>query len=347
MRPRPSTIHDVAREAGVSIGTASKALNGVGRMRAETRTRVLAAAERIDFRPNDLVRSLLRGRTYTVGLITTDYFGRFNMPVVAGIEDALGSVEILVFVCNTRDDPDRERRVIQALLAKQVDGIIVMGRRIDIRPPIDIGRSSIPVVYAFSHVEGPSVSVLPDDAQGATLAVEHLIGLGRKRIAHISGPEAREAVRLRRSAMEETLARHGLNADSELILHGEWTERWGYEATGRLVDQHADFDAVFCGSDIIARGVLDRLRESGRNVPGDVAVIGFDNWDVIAEETRPPLTTIDMNLHELGVQAAQRLLAQVEGEQLSGSVRVPCSLIVRESAPLIESESLDEGLVLQ
>ena len=166
--PTP-TIRDVARAAGVSVGTASKALNGRGRLRPETRQRVRAEAERLEFRPNDLIKSLLRGRTFTVGLITTDYFGRFNMPVIAGIEDALGSAEILVFLCNVRDDPVREQQVISALLAKKVDGIIVMGRSVDPRPPINVGQSGPPVVYAFSRVPDPAaLCLLPDDAPGRT-----------------------------------------------------------------------------------------------------------------------------------------------------------------------------------
>src|SRR5579884_1135490 len=122
---RPPTIHDVARLANVTIGTVSKALNGRGHLRPETRDRVREAAEQLGFRPNDLVHSLLRGRTYTVGLITTDSYGRFSIPVLTGIEDALGAARISVFLCNAHDDPERERGHVDALLAKHVDGIIV------------------------------------------------------------------------------------------------------------------------------------------------------------------------------------------------------------------------------
>jgi LacI family transcriptional regulator len=333
-RPRvlPPTIRDVARAAGVSVGTASKALNDRGRLRPETRERVRAEAERLEFRPNDLIKSLLRGRTFTVGLITTDYFGRFNMPVIAGIEDALGSAEILVFLCNVRDDAERERKVISALLAKKVDGIIVMGRSVDPRPPIHVGQSGLPVVYAFSRVPDPAaLCLLPDDAQGARLATEHLIRLGRRQLAHITGPADREAVTSRQEGMRAVLQRHGIGLPSSRVLHGAWTEGWGYDAVGRLLQQEAGIDAIFCGSDIIARGVLDGLRERGRAIPDNVAVIGFDNWEIIATQTRPPLTTVDMNLHDLGCVAAERLLAMVEGAQDSGIVRLPCSLVVRDS----------------
>lgn len=331
-RMPPPTIRDVARAAGVSVGTASKALNGRGRLRPETRARVREEAERLQFRPNDLIKSLLRGRTFTVGLITTDYFGRFNMPVIAGIEDALGAAEILVFLCNVRDDAERERKVIAALLAKRVDGIIVMGRRTDPRPPISVGRSGLPVVYAFSRVTDPAaLCLLPDDAQGARLATEHLVRVGRRRLAHITGPADREAVALRREGMASVLAAYGADLPDRRVLCGEWTEGWGYEAVGRLLEREPRVDAVFCGSDIIARGVLDGLRERGRVIPDDVAAVGFDNWEIIATQARPPLTTVDMNLHDLGRAAAQRLLAKVEGKPESGIVRLPCSLVVRAS----------------
>ena len=335
VRPRGQTptIRDVARAAGVSVGTVSKALNGSGRLRPETRALVRAAAERLDFRPNDLIKSLQRGRTFTVGLITTDYFGRFNMPVIAGIEDALGSAEILVFLCNVRDDPERERRVISALLAKQVDGIIVMGRRIDTRAPINVGRSSLPVVYAFARTTDPdSLSLLPDDAQGGFLATEHLIAVGRRRLAYITGPADREASVARHRGMTVALAAHGLDVPESRVHYGEWTEASGCEAVEHLVQRDPDVDAIFCGSDIIARGVLDGLRQWGRAVPDDVAVVGFDNWEIIAAQARPPLTTVDMNLHDLGRAAAERLLAMLDGQSHAGVVHLPCTLVVRASS---------------
>lgn len=160
------TIHDVAREAGVTIGTVSKALNGQGKLRPETRELVRSVAERLGFRPNDLAQSLMRGRSFTVGLITTDSYGRFSIPLMLGIEDTLGSAQISVFLCDARDDPMREQQHIASLLAKRVDGIIVTGRRIDPRPPIDVGNIHIPVLYAYTQVTDPgALCILPDDEQ--------------------------------------------------------------------------------------------------------------------------------------------------------------------------------------
>src|SRR5262245_10422210 len=140
----PVTIRDVARAAGVSVGTVSKALNGQGQLREETRVAVRSTAQRLGFRPNHLAQSLLRKRTFTVGLISTDSYGRFSIPVLEGIESALEPARISVFLCRA-DDPVRERRHVDSLLAKRVDGIIVTGRRTDLRPPIDLGGASLKV----------------------------------------------------------------------------------------------------------------------------------------------------------------------------------------------------------
>ena len=186
---RRVTIRDVAARAGVSIGTASKALNGQGKLRAETRGRVAAAARELGFAPNVLARGLLAGRTYTVGVISTDSFGRFSVPVMLGAGDALGAGQISVFMCDTRDDPDRERQYLNMLLSRQVDGLIVAGRRIEPRPSIGLGLG-IPVVYAMTQsMDSDEPAILPDDTGGGRLVAEHLLSLGRRRFGHITGPE--------------------------------------------------------------------------------------------------------------------------------------------------------------
>src|SRR6267154_2209520 len=143
----PATISDVARLAGVSPGTVSKALNGRGALSLGTIARIQQAAEQLGYQPNALARGLLAGRSFTVGLITTDSFGRFSIPVMLGVEDALGAGQISVFLCDGRGDPIREQHYIRTLLARRVDGIIVTGRRADPRQPIATGLP-VPVVYA-------------------------------------------------------------------------------------------------------------------------------------------------------------------------------------------------------
>jgi LacI family transcriptional regulator len=331
-RSTQPTIRDVAEAAGVSYGTVSKSLNGTGQLRAETRALVRSTAERLGFRPNSLAQSLLRRRSFTVGLISTDRYGRFSIPVLEGIEDALGSASISVFLCSAADDPEREHQHVESLLAKRVDGIIVTARRADPRPPLHFARGGPPVLYAFARVNDPkALCVLPDDFGGGKLAGDHLVGVGRMRIAHITGPKGFEAVAHRRDGLRRAMEQRGLPWRADWVMYGEWSEAWGREAVARLIASNRKVDAMFCGSDQIARGAVDALRDRGIRVPDDIAVVGFDNWEIIAAATRPPLTTVDMNLYELGRQAGLRLLDRIEGNDGEGVVRLPCTLVVRDS----------------
>jgi LacI family transcriptional regulator, galactose operon repressor len=329
----PLTIHDVAHAASVSIGTVSKALNNSGTLKQETRAKVIAVAKELGFRPNDLAQSLHRGQSFTVGLITSDSFGRFSIPIMEGLEAQLSDSRISVFMCNGADDPEREARHVDSLLGKRVDGIVVTGRRADPRRRLEVHGANIPILYVYSQSDEPGAfGLVPDDEGGAVLAVEHLVGLGRRRIAHITGPERFEAVRLRRDGFRKALARHGLDAPKNGYLSGVWSEEWGREAVAKLFSAGRGApDALFCGNDQIARGAADELRERGIEVPDRVSIVGFDNWEIVAEATRPPLTTVDMNLTELGREAARRLIEMIDGKQLRGVRRLPCSIVVRES----------------
>ena len=330
VRAKAPTIRDVARVAKVSIGTASKAMNANGRLSAETREKIKRIAAEMGYRPNDLAQSLHRSKSMTVGLITNDSFGRFSFPIFEALEERLAAQGIAVFMCNATDDPERERQHLDQLLGKRIDGIVVTARRTDNRAPIGPLPPGLPVVYVFTHAdEDDALSLLPDDEGGAFLATQHLAELGRKRIVHVTGPERFEAVRLRIQGYRRALKNHGLN---EQILYGSWSEPWGREAVGKLFSSAAPKpDAVFCGNDQIARGMVEALREFGISVPQDVAIVGFDNWDVMTEAARPPITSIDMNLKSLGREAGERLIAMIGGQKIRGAKRMPCSLVIRKS----------------
>jgi LacI family transcriptional regulator len=318
---RVATIRDVAALAGVSVGTASKALNGRGSLRADTVERVRRAAEQLDFRPNPAARSLHAGRTFTVGMITTDTIGRFSIPLLIGAEDTLGAGQMSVLLCDARDDPIRERHHLQVLLGRRVDGIVVTGRRAGTRPSLgtDLG---VPVVYAFlASADDRDCSVVPDEAGGARLVAAHLHALGRRRIAIITGPEHHHSARVRAAGIELVTP----------PLYGSWSEAWGRQGIGMLLSQGHDVDAVICGSDQIARGAADALREAGRTVPGDVALTGFDNWDVMTLASRPPLTSVDMDLEGLGRTAASLLLQAIDGHPSPGVHLHPPQLVIRDS----------------
>ncbi|SOD66652.1 transcriptional regulator, LacI family [Streptomyces zhaozhouensis] len=329
---RAVTITEVAARAGVSISTASKALNRRGQLRNETRERVFAAADELGYQPNALARSLVQRRSYTVGLLSTESADRFNIPLHLGLENALGAGRVSVFLCDGRADPERERFYLESLLSRRVDGIVVTGVRTDARPPLADVPLPVPVVYAYSRSADPGdLSVLPDDEQGGRLAAEHLLAAGRRTFAHVTGPTEYAAVRDRLTGFRAALAEAGVALPDARVRCGPWREEFGRAATAELLAARPEVDAVFCGNDLLARGALDTLRESGRRVPEDVGVVGFDNWGVLAEGARPPLTSVDMDLQGLGELAARRLLSLIEGNRESGLVHHPCRLEVRAS----------------
>ena len=289
------------------------------------------AAERLNFQPNLLAQSLHSGRTWTVGLITTDGIGRFSTPVLLGVEDALGAGKISVLLCDTRGDAIREQHHLRTLTARRIDGIIVTGRRTDPRPPLP-GPLGVPTVYAFAPSTDPGdISVVSDDEGGARLAVEHLRDTGRSRIAHITGPAHHAAAVNRATHTARALEEAGLTLATGRAHFGEWSEAWGRRAVRAVLRTAPDTDAFFCGNDQIARGAADALREDGRRVPEDIAIVGYDNWDTMALASRPPLTTIDMDLVEVGRIAALRLLEAIDRRPAPGVHTVPCRLVVRES----------------
>ncbi len=319
-------IYDVARVAGVSVATASKALNNTGRMTEATRIRVKQTAAALGFRPNAMARALTRQRSFTIGLLTNDTYSRFTLPVMAGINEALVDQGVSVFLCGIEDDAALGKIHVDAMLDKQVDGIIATGKRIDRRLPVDLSNLPVPVIYAFTQGPDDAVTLVSDDAQGAREATGHLLALGRRRLVHVTGPDSFASVKNRSDAFR---ALAGAEAP---VLHGAWSEAWGHEAVAQLWAQSSKADAIFCGNDQIARGVVDALRERGVCVPGEVSVVGFDNWEIVSAATRPPLTTIDMNLKELGREAGRLILELADGKPVEPGIRtLPCKLVLRQS----------------
>jgi len=330
-RRRQSTLGDVAKLAGVSIATASKALNGRDQVAPLTRAKVREAADQLSFSPNALARGLLVGRTGTIGLLTSDLEGRFSIPVLMGAEDAAGEGANSVFLCDARGDAIREQHHVRALLSRRVDGLIVVGSRTEPRAPLR-GRLGVPVVYAYAPSDSAAdMSVVSDNVAAGRMAIAHLLSLGRSRIAHISGDPGYAAAQDRATGAVAALHEAGLEVAGGRVLFGSWRESWGRSAVEALLDREPDVDAIFAGSDQIARGVLEAVRERGLSVPDDIAVMGFDNWEVLASNARPQLTSVDMQLQTVGRLAAERLFAAMDGKHDAGIQPVQCRLVVRES----------------
>lgn len=328
------TLGEVAELAGVSLATASKALNGRTQVAARTRQRVFDAADKVGFTPNAIAQSLMAGRTGTVGLITGDLEGRFSIPILMGAEDAFGAGSTSIFLCDARGDPIREQHHVRALLSRRIDGLIVVGYETNPRPPLT-ETLPVPVVYAYAPSSEPGdISVASDNVLAGRLAADHLIQCGRTRIAYIAGDISYSAARDRVEGASETLRSAGLELLGREAMYGAWTEHWGRGAARGILARYPDVDGILCGSDQIARGVIDVLRDEGKDIPGDISVMGHDNWEPLATQSRPPLSTIDMNLKEVGRLAAQLLFRAIEGEDVAGVHQVPCRVVPRDSTAL-------------
>ena len=208
----------------------------------------------------------------------------------------------------------------------------------DPRPPIG-GGIPVPVVYAWTPSTDPmDTSVVPDHEAGAYAAVRHLLGTGHQQVGHVTGPRQFRAVELRAAGAIRALADDGLELAPPGVLYGDWSEAWGRQAAAILARSCPEVDAVFCGNDEVARGVAEGMRDLGRRIPEDVALVGFDNWEIMSAHARVPLSTVDMDLHEVGRTAAQRLLEAIDGHR--SRCRVPALPPV---APGIDR--LDGGLL--
>lgn len=329
--PRKPRLADVAALAGVSMATASKALNGRDEVAAGTRARVHEAAAQLSFEGNSIARSLSTGRMGAVGLLTSDLEGRFSLPILMGAEDAFGAEETAILLSDARGDRVREKRHIRALIPR-VDALLVVGSRTDARR--SLGDLPMPVVYVYTPSDDPAdCSLTPDNVDGGRLAARHLLMTGRRRLLHITGPPADAAATDRAQGIDEVLATGSSGARLSLRTeYGEWTERWGRSATQFALRDGIDFDAILCDSDQIARGALDALLVAGRRVPEDVALIGYDNWELIVADTSPPISSIDMNLEAMGQRAAQLLTAAIAGVDLpAGPQLMPCRVVARGS----------------
>jgi LacI family transcriptional regulator len=329
---RPATLTQVAQRAGVSLTTASKAINNQSRIAPATRERVMRAAAELNFVPNPHARSLHTGRTSIVGALILDSKAqRFAMPLIIGADTALSEINLSMIACDAQGDPRRALELVEMLRARTVDGLLVIGEYQDIWPSLS-DKFERPVVYIHGETDNPNdVVFMPDDEDGMGQVVEHLVQLGRRRIACITGPRRARAVQQRVLGLRAHLKAHRLRIAAP-IVYGEWSQRSGRRAMEAIINSGTPLDAVICGSDQIAAGAVDVLLAHGIRIPDDIAITGFDNWAVFAHETEPPLTTVDMNLEALGISAGQALFAGIDGMPLAGGVRrQACSLVVRSS----------------
>jgi LacI family transcriptional regulator len=305
----------------VSLTTASKAINGRDRISDVTRKRVLRAARDLAYSPNLVAKSLVSGRSSIIGVLLRDpMVHRFAMPIVIGAQSVLEQREFSAIIADARGVESRLADLAITLRQRQVDGLLVVGDNQGKTPSIT-AIAKIPCVY----VHGPTtnhrdVAHVEDDFTGAARVVDHLVELGRARIAHITGPKNSSAVQQRVLGLTHALSTHGLCLVGS-PLYGRWSQRWGRQAARLALADAPDVDAIVCGSDQIAAAVLEAVVASGRRVPEEIAITGYDNWAVFAQETDPALTTYDMGLEQLGAAAVSDLFTMMGGTRLGGGTR--------------------------
>ncbi|RPI58869.1 MAG: LacI family transcriptional regulator [Chloroflexi bacterium] len=329
------TMRDVAQAAGVSIKTVSRVVNKQGEVSDETRRRVLATIQDLGYRPSKVARALVTQRTDTVGLILGDISNPFFSEVARGVLDTAQAEGYDVFLCNSDYDPEQEIRALHSLADHNVGGMIIFPcweNREKLRSFAGLARSLVVVNRVFDPDPGMSL-VLNDIRGGARLAVDHLAGKGHRSIGMLAGRAAPLQVMERVQGFREGLQAHGLPLVDDWIVADECktdVER-GYRAACRLVANHPQVTAVFAYNDLIAAGAIQACRELGRRVPGDLAIVGFDNIQ-FAAMVQPPLTTVHIDKYELGRQAVTRLMEMLNdpGSDLE-PIHLDVELVIRES----------------
>ncbi|WP_129775871.1 LacI family DNA-binding transcriptional regulator [Peristeroidobacter soli] len=325
----PPTLEMVAKEAGVSIATVSRIINGTAKVSADRKDAVEAAIAKLNFRPNAAARGLALGKSNTIGVITQAIDSPFYAEGLRGIEDYLQQRGYTALFMSGNWNEADEERCMSELLSRRVDGIIIFSGRLQDRQLATYAKQ-VPLVVSGRSLKAPNIFSLPvDDERGALLATRHLIELGHTRIAFIAGILDHPDASLRFKGYRRALADAGIAHDPKLVVPGDFHEEGGVEATMRLLKSGHKFTALFCVNDQTAYGACLALYRGGLNCPRDISVVGFD--DLHSSSYRvPPLTSVRQSIRVLGESSGAAMLQMLQGER--PDISLPqVELIVRES----------------
>lgn len=332
-RDRVPTIDDVSRKAGVSRSTVSRLIAGSGYVSESARTAVEAAIRELGYRPNSLAQALRLNRSNIIGVVVVDIGTPYFANMIYGLQRVCRSAGKSLLVSSGYADQDQEARAIIELVDRSCDGLVLYLERPLRADAADILRLSKTPVVTVGETTTPLArgTVQLDNAGGAAAAIHFLLERGHRKIVHFSGQADYGDTVARLVGIRGALEAHGLTTDDIHVVNGEFTERFGREATAELLASGREFTAIFAGDDDMAAGVLAALREAGKRVPEDVSVIGFDDA-FHAKHLWPPLTTVRQAVDTLG-RAAGELLMQIMGDSRTGPLRtiIGTELIPRES----------------
>ncbi|MFD1425855.1 LacI family transcriptional regulator [Kroppenstedtia sanguinis] len=306
-----TTIRDVAREAGVSVATVSRVLNKKGYVNLETEARVREVIRELDYRPNSVARSLTSRKTGTIAMILPDIMNPFFSELARAVEDTARSREFTVIICNSDDLDVREKSYIQVLHQKYIDGIIFASSTLSEEDLKYMVRHHIPlVVLDRAPGQGGCSVIRSKNAEGAKLAVQHLLDAGCRKIAHIAGPQELITAEERLKGYREMVEGRAWFEES-LIVPGHFSIAGGKGAIQALLEFHPDLDGIFAGNDLMAVGALKALHRMGVKVPEEISLCGFDGVGA-GEWTEPELTTVAQPIYEIGARAALHLIDRVQ-----------------------------------
>jgi LacI family transcriptional regulator len=325
-------MRDVAERAGVSVTTVSHVVNETRPVSDELRERVLAAMDELGYQPNLLARSLRRRETHTIGMIVPDSANPFFAEVARGIEDTSFEQSYSVILCNSDGDLDKELLYTNVLAEKRVDGILFVAAGVSTEHIRALQARRMPLVVVDRDIPGVAVdSVLTDNARGGWLATHHLIELGHRRIGCITGPSDVTPSAERITGYRQALRKTGVPVDEGLIVKGDFQYESGYQAARQLLAMDDPPTAIFACNDLMAVGAMSAALESGRQVPADLSVIGFDDVH-LASFTNPPLTTVAQPKYEMGVLATKMLLERMQDRDMPPRRQLlDTSLLIRQS----------------
>jgi DNA-binding LacI/PurR family transcriptional regulator len=336
-RGRTATLEMVAAAAGVSRGTASRALNGSPNVSQRALDAVQRAARDLDYRPNLNARSLVTGRTGLVGLVVNESDDRvfadpYFATVLRGAHDALSLAGAALVLTLVADEVERDR--LFDMVAARLDGLLVVYGHGDTMLRTGLRATGVPVVYAGRT---PSIGdsdeswVDSDSLHGAMTAVEHLLGRGRRHVVTIAGPQEMAAGLDRVAGWRHALRAAAIDPPAHWVEVGNFLEESGYDCMAKLLSRVPELDAVFVANDIMAIGAIRALRDAGKRVPDDVSVVGFDDIPAAARH-EPPITTVSQQVENMGRILAETLLARLQGDDKPNQIVLPTALVIRASS---------------
>ena len=326
-----ASIKDIARLANVSHSTVSRALRGNPQVNANTAARIRKIADRAGYRPSAAARSLVMGRSRTIGVVVTNIADPFVAGVVSGIEDTAEAQGYSVYLANSNAEPEREKRVVRSFEERRVDGIIVTSSRVGALHVPAMERMRVPIVLLNNqHPSEFAHSVLIDNAAASLEATRHLIGLGHQRIGYLGDRFGHQSDAERLAGYRAALEESGIEFSPTLAVRGDGKPEGAEEAMGRLLALRRPPTAVFCYNDQSAMGAMRRIRAGGLRIPDEISVVGFDDL-YLCQYLDPPLTTVRQPMRQMGRMAMETLLQIFGGSQSAHNLRVAGELIVRES----------------